>query len=123
MVAVLVTIFPASQRYLSDFFENLFNQTYSDFHLIVVNDGVEDLGQYIQNFEPNRYTILSPEKTFIGNRLKAMNYAKENRFEKVICCDSDDLASANRVEECVNLLNEYSIVVNDVDLMELVNRK
>lgn len=116
--AILTTVFPAVEKYLPYFFSSLFQQTNQQFDIVIVNDGLKELSVFNSFLSQNRLTVLKPGNTFIQNRLIAITFAKRQGYKKIIFADADDLLSLNRVEVIDNLLEQYPIVVNEVDLID-----
>jgi glycosyltransferase involved in cell wall biosynthesis len=115
--AILTTVFPSVEKYLPYFLTSLTQQTSQQFDLVVVNDGIANLSILEHYFSEKRIQILKPGNTFVENRLVSMSYAQQEDYENIIFADADDLLSNNRVEKNISLLEKYSIVVNDVDLI------
>lgn len=97
-VSVVMPVYNASQ-YLAEAIESILVQTFSDFELIVVNDGsTDDSLRIINSFKDTRLKILE-NKTNMGN------YATRNKGDraargKYICVmDSDDVACPDRLEK------------------------
>lgn len=115
-IAFLTTIFPMKKEYLDHFFNSLLNQTYKKFEIIVVNDGYEDFNIIKQKFKTLKIIELRYKNTPAKNREYGINYVKDNNYEILIFGDSDDYFENNRIEESIELLKEYEIVVNDLSL-------
>lgn len=115
--AILTTVFPAVEKYLPTFLNSINQQTNQYFDLIVVNDGIADLNSIVNSLPKERYFVLQPGKTFVENRLIAINFTQKNQYQHIIFADADDLLSDNRVETIQSLLKVHPIVANDVDLM------
>lgn len=116
--AILTTVYPAVEKYLPFFCSSLFHQTNQRFHVVLVNDGINELSIFNNCFPKNRLTILKPGNNFIQNRLIAISYAKKQGYQKIIFADADDLFSLNRVEVVSSLIEKYPIVVNEIDLID-----
>jgi len=116
---ILTTIYPASERYLDQFFNSLVNQSTKDFDVLVLNDGVKDFDIYRL-----RYTILnlveinvSGSGSFVKIRELGINTIRRLGYHYIIFGDSDDYFSENRVEKVRVSLGTNHIVVNELTLV------
>jgi len=117
-VAFLTTVYPMKDSYLDDFFGSLSEQSYSEFDLIVVNDGYGSLNKWRQKYLQLRIIELSSSTSPAKNREIGINYVIDQKYEILIFGDSDDYFDENRIALSVDLLNHTNIVVNDVSLVE-----
>lgn len=111
MISIIVTIYN-SELYLKDCLESLHNQTYSDFEVIMINDGSTDESRAIAlsyTQLDSRFTLVDsehveyPEACNIG--LKHIN------GDYIIYFDSDDIADANWLMFLYN-----SLIENNADI-------
>jgi len=114
--AFLTTIFPVSKPFLKDFFNSLQKQSFKNFDIIVINDGITDFYK-IKNLYPELniieyHTDFSPPK----NREFGIKKTIELEYENIILGDSDDYFDENRVAVILELLNKNNIVINDIHL-------
>lgn len=115
-IAFLTTIFPMEELYLIEFFNSLDTQTYKNFDVVVVNDTYENFNK-IKNVYPNLEIIeLEFSDSPVKNREHGINYILENNYDTIIFGDSDDYFEDNRIEVCIDKLDQYDIVVNDLTL-------
>jgi hypothetical protein len=115
---VFSVIFNENLKYFGDFLYSLNNQTYKDFKLVLINDGVIDLDNYLQNltFE---YMIHSVKNlTPFQIRIFGLKQVLKLDSDVIIFADTDDILSSNRVEVLRNKLKMYPFVCNDIDLMD-----
>ena len=118
-VAVLTTVFPANNQYVHEFLGSLKLQTYTDFDVVIVNDGLSGFGEIRRNYEGDLNIIgLDYSDAPAKNREHGINYCIENNYDILIFGDSDDYFSENRVEKSVEYLVSYDIVVNDLTLFD-----
>lgn len=87
-----------SDVYIKESIESILNQRFTDFELIIVNDGSTDRTTEIINiFHDNRIRVLHNEKNeglvFTRNRL-----VDAARADLIAILDSDDIAYPNRLE-------------------------
>ena len=115
-VVFLTTIFPTEEKFLEDFFESLVNQTYTNFDIVVVNDGYENFNKIKSQFSTLTIIELPYRNTPVKNREHGINFCKANDYNILIFGDCDDFFSNNRIEKSVDLLSNYDIVVNDLSL-------
>ena len=113
-VAFLTTVFPVDQNCINDFFDSLQEQTYTNYDLVVVNDGYGDMDILLKKYSNLKIIELKHSSTPAKNREYGINYIIENNYDIAILGDIDDRFSENRIEESVKALNSHDIVVNDL---------
>jgi glycosyltransferase involved in cell wall biosynthesis len=111
--AVLGFVFPAVKEFVDDYLKSLENQTYKDFDLIVVNDGLNNFKKLASKYNL-RIKEIPCSGCIAENRAFGINYVKSSGYEYVIFTDIDDFSAPNRVEKSLQLLENYDIVVNDI---------
>ena len=117
-IVFLTTIFPTKKQFLIDFFDSLSRQTYDKFDVVVVNDGYDNFYEIKSKFQ-NLYIIELPySNTTAKNREYGINYCINNKYDILIFGDSDDYFSENRIEESLKHLENFDIVVNDLNLFD-----
>ena len=117
-IVFLTTIFPASEKFLTSFFSSLQNQTYKDFDLLIVNDGITSLDKIKKQFCNLNIIDFSVNYSPAKNRQFGINKAVELGYEFIIWGDSDDYFKENRVEISINKLENNDIVVNDICVVD-----
>lgn len=115
-IAFLTTIFPMESEYISDFFSSLEEQTYTEFDVVVVNDGYLEFERISERYRGLNIIELKYSDTPAKNREYGINYVKNNKYEILIFGDSDDYFSSNRVQVTINKLASCDILVNDFTL-------
>lgn len=115
--AFFSVIYPASERYLDDFFTSLTEQSFQNFDVVIVNDGVKDTQRLKQAYPSLSMIILDRTDNIAKLREFGINYLIASGYDAVIFGDSDDWFSPNRVECSLELLKIHPIVVNDVTLV------
>ena len=115
-IAFLTTIFPKNKNFLTSFFNSLNNQSFKNFDVIVVNDGLKNFQNYKKNFKKLNIIDINKSCSPIKNREIGINYCIENKYDILIFGDSDDYFKKNRVEISLELLKKNDIVVNDLSL-------
>ena len=110
-------MFPSNEKYLIDFFESLKNQTYKNFDVIVINDGLKKFEKIKKLY--NQYLNIIEihySSTPAKNKEHGINYCIKNQYDILIFGDSDDYFANNRIEKSLDLLEISDIVVNDLSL-------
>jgi len=118
-VAFLTTVFPANRQYICKFLDSLKKQTYTNFDIVIVNDGLKEFHE-IKEIYSNDMSIIDLEysNTPANNREYGIEYCIKNNYDILIFGDSDDYFSVNRVEKSIEYLKSYDIVVNDLSLFD-----
>lgn len=116
--AFLTTIFPLEKKYLQQFFSSLQQQSYSNFDVIIINDGYEDFSVLQDEFFDLNIVELVYSGTPSQNRQYGINYVKQQKYEFLIFGDSDDFFDPKRVEVSLEYLQEFDIVINDIALFK-----
>ncbi len=102
---------------MSEFLNSLENQTDSNFKLILINDGVETLTNYLHKTSL-KYEIHSVKnKRPFEIRIEGLKIISKLNPDYIIFADTDDTFSSNRIELLVHNLKNYPFVCNDIDLM------
>lgn len=99
-------------EYIQETLQSLLNQTFTNFEIIVVNDGSEDNSQaLVESFSDNRIQLIQGQSKGIS---AALNLALDNANGEYVCrCDADDLYPTERLQIQVDYLQanpEYSAV-------------
>lgn len=125
MVSVIVPFFNA-ELYLQETIQSVVSQSYTDFELILINDGSTDGSKAIvQSFDDKRIVLLEQENMGVS---AARNLALENMRGDYFCfLDADDVLPPNSLYSRVELLENNKsldfvdghILVMDENLKEL----
>lgn len=115
-VVVFITIFPAIKHFLDDFFKSLQQQTFQDFDILVVNDGLRNFDYYKKKYPFNIIEYHS-QKSPAKNRELGINKAINLGYDFLIFSDVDDFFSPNRIEETVKYLANNDFVYNELTLI------
>jgi glycosyltransferase involved in cell wall biosynthesis len=109
------------ERYIADAIASILSQTYTDFELLVLNDGSTDKTvEIVQSFNDPRIRIINNEKNQ-GTVLTRNNGLTHCRGEYVAMLDADDLAHPTRFQKQVDFLDshpDFGIVGSWVDLID-----
>lgn len=95
-ISVLISTYN-SGKYISQTIRSILNQTFSDFELIIIDDGSEDNTEdmVFHNFQDQRIIYFKKEHT--GNA-DSLNWGLSKcKYELVAKLDSDDIATQNRL--------------------------
>lgn len=113
---VLTTVYNGVENFLEDFLLSLENQSYKDFTLVILNDGLHKLKDYISNVNLNIKVLSIERKATIAQvRQIGIGYCLENKVKHIIFADSDDYFSRSRIEKSVEYLdNGYDIIINNL---------
>jgi glycosyltransferase involved in cell wall biosynthesis len=108
LVSVIIPCFNYG-KFLSETIESVLNQTFSDFEIVVVDDGSTD--SYTREILS---TLNKPKTRLISQKNQGISMARNNGIRnaegKYICClDADDLLTPTYLEKCVYLLETRQI--------------
>ena len=117
-VPVVSVILPAHNcdKYIAKAIESVLHQTFTDFELIIINDGSTDrTEQVIRSYSDPRilYQFNSSKKGLVFTLNKGIDLAKGRYIARM---DGDDIAARERFEKQLNYLGEKE----NVDLLATV---
>lgn len=102
-VSILIPMYNA-QRYLSKTLESIFNQTYKNIEVIIVDDGSSDQSLKIaKRYEQTNLKVLFQRNA--GACIARNRAFEESTGEYIQYLDADDLLSHNKIEDQIQLLN------------------
>lgn len=112
------------EKYLSEQFDSILNQTYKDWKLIIHDDGSIDNTVYIIK----EYMLQYPEKIILIDDDICTGEAKNNfaylmQFSSspyITLCDQDDVWFPHKLETMISLLQKYDLVMSDVIIVDEV---
>ena len=113
---VMVVYYKGAERYASDYFKSIENQSTKQFDLLIIYDNVASFKISGLNVSINEIMISERKKPSMI-RLDGMRYALENNYRNLIFSDIDDYFSNNRISLSVRELEEYSFVFNEISLI------
>lgn len=105
-------VYNTKEEYLREAIESILNQTYSDFELVIINDGsTNNAEEVILSYQDARIVYIKQEnKGIVG----ALNKGWDNsQGEYIARMDSDDIAYPKRFEKQIQFFEnhpEYSLV-------------
>jgi Glycosyl transferase family 2 len=116
LVSVLMPAYNAG-NYIAEAVESVLRQTFSDFELIIINDGsTDDTLDVLKRFHDPRIIIQSQKNAGVS---AALNHGLSIAKGEYICrFDADDVCFAHRIAKQVSFLNEhkeYCLVGGDAE--------
>lgn len=106
-VTVIMPVYNGRQ-YVGDSIESILRQTYTDFELIVIDDGSSDgTGEVIRSYPDHRIRLVCHEMNLGIPRTRNVG-VRLAQGEYVAFLDSDDVAYRNRLERQVAFLDSHS---------------
>lgn len=124
MISVVMPVFNG-EKFLKIAIESILKQTYTDFELLIINDGSTDKSaEIIQSYPDNRIHFLENERN------KGIFYTRNRLFEEakgkyIAILDCDDYAEPTRLEKQVDFLDkneEFGLVGSWITLIDNENR-
>lgn len=115
-ISVILPVFN-SQKYIKKAITSVLNQTFSDFELIIVNDGsVDSTSDILNRFDDGRIRIINQNNQGPGAaRNNALNMANG---DYVMFLDSDDWYADNALEIAYNEATKFN---TDLTFFQMIN--
>jgi glycosyltransferase involved in cell wall biosynthesis len=115
-ITVLMPAYNA-EKYIGNAIESVLAQTYSDFELVIINDGSTDGTQsIIETFNDERIVLVNQANMGVAGALNAGLKISNAPF--IARFDADDICYPTRLEKQLNFLQQnpdYILVGSDVD--------
>ncbi|MDX2303198.1 MAG: glycosyltransferase family 2 protein [Microscillaceae bacterium] len=106
-VSVIITAYNAG-KYLGEAIESVLNQSYSNFELILVNDGSKDNTlDVMKSYQTQDSRIVIDDHENMGISRSANRALKLAKGNIIVRMDADDVMKLNRIEEQVNYLKKH----------------
>ena len=104
LVSILMPVFN-EQKYISEAIDSVLSQTYSDFELIIIDDGsIDKTAEIIKSYKDKRINFLQPGK--IG-KVAAFNLAFANSKGDFICLFAgDDILPKDSIKKRIDKIKE-----------------
>ncbi|MBX9136403.1 MULTISPECIES: glycosyltransferase [unclassified Clostridium] len=122
-VSIIMGIYNC-EKYLEDSIRSVLNQTFSDWELIMCDDGSSDntfkIAEKFAKIYPNKIILLKNEKN-MGLNYTLNKCLKEAKGEYIARQDGDDISFPERLEKQVCFLNEneeYALVGTQMVLFD-----
>lgn len=125
MMPLVTVLMPAynSGEYITEAIQSVVNQTYSNWELVIVNDGsTDDTVEKVQQFQDERIRLFHNPKN-LGLAPTRNRALQEARGELVMVLDSDDRALPDRLELQVESLRQHPDWVAVGGKSNLINRQ
>lgn len=119
--AVMGVVFPGVESFINDYLSSLEMQTFTNYDLVIINDGFENFDGYASSRKLNIKEIKY-EGTPAKIREYGLNHIKNAGYENIVFTDTDDYFSENRIGYSCELLKEFDVVVNDVSTVSQANK-
>lgn len=102
-VTILLPVYN-SEKYIKECLDSIMQQTFSDFEILIINDGSTDrTPQIIDSIKDNRIRVIHRPHGFI----ESLNFGLAvSKGEYIARMDADDIMMPNRIESQVRLLDE-----------------
>lgn len=112
MISVIIPIHNTPTEYINECFISMDNQTFTDFEVIIVNDGSDiETTKYIRENARSNYRIFELKKSGISN---ALNFGINVSSNEILCrMDADDIMMPNRLE----LQYQFMLENENVDIL------
>jgi len=118
-VSVVLPVFNAAGT-IGEAVESILGQTYTNFELIIVDDGsTDETSSVIKSFQDPRIRVLHQANRGAGAARRAGVQAAKGRY--VAVQDADDLSMPRRLEKQVDFLNTNPKIVAVGSWSEIVN--
>lgn len=125
MVSILIPIFNTPIEYIQECFISIEKQTYTDYEIIVVNDGSNSItSSFLSEYRPTtntKYKVISQNKQGIS---AALNLGISMcSYDIIARMDADDIMLPNRIEKQLSYLrsNNCNIVGGQMLVFGLSN--
>ena len=105
LISIVIPLYN-KERFIKETLDSVFNQSFTDYEIIIVNDGSTDSSVFIVNaIEDQRITVLS-------NQNKGVSHARNFGISKansdlIALLDGDDLWEPNHLENLYNLYEKF----------------
>jgi glycosyltransferase involved in cell wall biosynthesis len=119
LVSIILPVYNG-EKYLKETLDSILNQNYSNFELIIINDGSSDKSEeIILSFKDARIVYIKNETNIklIASLNKGINISKGTYIARI---DQDDIVYKNRFKTQIDFLennSEYILVGTDVDII------
>lgn len=116
---ILTFTYPQVEPFFDDFLKSCNVQSNKDFEVMIIDEGMPSLHILTERYSQLSTTIYPYKGTISQNRLYGLKQAKQLGYKYIVMADSDDYFSGNRVEKTKEILTNYDIVANDIDLVNM----
>lgn len=104
---------------LAELLEALIRQTYSDFEVIIVNDGHEPAEPVVELYPELRVKLINNESNIrhVSARNRGLRQADG---EWIMLCDDDDLLLPGHIERMVRESADAELLYSDVEIVDFI---
>lgn len=104
LISVLLPVFNG-EKYVFETIESILNQTYTNFELIIINDGSNDNSlNEINKFDDNRIKLINQQNQGLAKSLNIAASLSKGKYLARI--DADDICVPNRFQLQINYLEK-----------------
>lgn len=97
-ISVIISCYKSNQDFLKQAIDSILSQTYSNFELLIRDDGVDfNLKDYLNNFNDNRIKFID-DKIHLGNSRSMNKLIDLCNTNFIAFHDHDDISLPNRLE-------------------------
>ncbi|WP_315077731.1 glycosyltransferase [uncultured Clostridium sp.] len=118
MVSIIVPTYN-NEKYIESALQSIFNQTYKDIEIIVVDDGSTDNTSEVLKKYTNKIIYIKKENGGVASaRNLGLNIANG---EYIAFLDADDLYDKNKIEKQVKILKkcrDIDVIYNNADVID-----
>lgn len=110
MIDILISTYNG-EKYLNQLLDSLLNQSYSNFKILLRDDGSNDntlnLINYYANLHPKLQLNLDFESTNIGVVKSFEKLLRHSTSDYIMFCDQDDVWLPDKIERTLNIMQKY----------------
>ena len=120
LISVVIPAYNA-ESYIQSTLDSVFNQTYQNIEVIVVDDGSNDSTQSILNAYPHNVVVIKTENKGVSHaRNTGIDAAKGGWIAFV---DSDDIWLPTKLEEQIISIGEYKTFLSLKNIQKVLSKE
>lgn len=122
VISVVMPVYNTRIDYLNESIESILNQTFTDFELIIVDDGSTEVSciECIRSYEDLRIRLIENHHDFIDSLNRGI---KESRGRYIARMDSDDRMTPDRLEVQYEFMEEHPEIAICGSWAEMIGMK
>ena len=118
-VSVIMPVYNG-EKYIKYSIESILNQTFSDFELIIIDDGsVDDTEKIIKSYSDSRIKYFKKENSGITDSLNLALEKSQGEF--IARMDADDISEPNRLERQLKFFEQNPEIVLCGSFAKIIN--
>ncbi len=125
LVSIVIPVYNAN-KYLSECLDSLYNQTYKNIEIIIVNDGSTDgsekiIDNFYKKYRSNTVVLKNSKPSGFTGEVAANQGIRIAKGIYVARMDADDIAFPDRIEKEVNFLEkhkDYFLVSSSAEVID-----